>query len=101
MHTDDFIIFCKLLDNHMQQANDELVQLDEPEISLIWRKSEFFNHSIKYFGHVIHPGKLKVDASMTNRLRKARLSKNDYAVVQLSGGVQRLPKLHQAFANID
>ena len=72
VYIDDVIAFSKSVEDHINHLDDVLTLLSQAGISLKWKKCEFFHQHIKYLGHVIRPGKLEIDSTMTKALREAR-----------------------------
>lgn len=70
VYLDDIIIFSKNVDDHFQDVEQVLVQLQHAGISLKLKKCAWFANKVKYLGHMIKPGQLEMDEVATAAIRK-------------------------------
>ena len=71
VYLDDVIIFSKSMEEHVQHVDDVLELLGNAGISLKLKKCEFFQHKVKYLGHVLLPGKLAISTDATSSIHDA------------------------------
>ena len=72
VYLEDIIIFSKSVEEHFQHVKDILTTFKGAVISLKLKKCSFFTNTVKYLGHIIHPGTLEVDATHTMALKRAK-----------------------------
>ena len=65
------IIYSKNVEEHIQHVDEILHCLSKAGVTLKIKKCKFFTTTVDYLGHVIKPGKLEIDRTNTESLRKA------------------------------
>ena len=71
IYLDDVIIYSKNVEEHIQHVDEILHCLSKAGVTLKIKKCKFFTTTVDYLGHVIKPGKLEIDRTNTESLRKA------------------------------
>lgn len=61
VYIDDIVIFSKVTEEHLTHVNEIFQALAQADISLKWKKCEFFHIFIRCHGHIIRPGRLEID----------------------------------------
>lgn len=62
VYLDDVIVFSRTLEEHFKHLDAVLSLLRSAGISSKLRTCEFFQRKVRFLGHVISPGKLRVAA---------------------------------------
>jgi hypothetical protein len=76
IYLDDVIIFSPTLDEHYGHVSQVLHLLHQAGVSLKMSKCHFFQPSVEYLGHVVHPGKLAVPNKKSDATVKAERPRN-------------------------
>lgn len=97
---DDVVIFSKSVREHISHVDELLTDLELAGISLKFRKCEFFHDRIKYLGHIIRPGVLEIDASLTKSLREAHPPKSVTELRSFLGAANVYRKFIRRYATI-
>ena len=72
VYLDDFIIYSKSVEEHIDHVDEILTALDTAGITLKIKKCRFFSEEVEYLGHIIKPGHLEIDKTNTASLREAK-----------------------------
>ena len=72
VYLDDIVIFSRDIESHFRHVEEVLMALQRANITLKLRKCDFFTEKIRYLGHIIEPGKLKIDEAVVAPLREAK-----------------------------
>jgi hypothetical protein len=67
-HVDDFIVFSKTWDEHMEHLHDILTRLRRANLTAKLSKCQFAKRSLKVLGHLIEDGVLKPDPDKINAI---------------------------------
>lgn len=62
VHLEDVVIVSKFADEPIDHLQQQLTWLNNKEIALKFKKSEFFKNPVDYTGHPTEPGPLEVDS---------------------------------------
>ena len=71
IYIDDIIIFSNDEESHFKHVDQILSALSEASVTIKLKKFDFFTNKVKYLGHVISPGKLEIDGTVTRALKDA------------------------------
>jgi hypothetical protein len=71
VYLDDVIIYPKSKEEHLRHLDEILSLLKGAGASLKLKKCHFFQPTVDYLGHVIHPGKLAVAEKNIDSIKKA------------------------------
>ena len=72
VYLDDVIIFSRDAESHFRHVEQVLNVLKDAGVSLKLKKCSFFADRVKYLGHVIRPGSLEIDETVTAASRQAK-----------------------------
>jgi hypothetical protein len=73
VYLDDIIVYSSSLEQHVKDLDFVLSLVKKAGVTLRLKKCHFFQEMVKYLGHIVLPGKLKVDQSKTDAVRRALL----------------------------
>jgi len=70
VYVDDVIVFSDTPENHMKARDEALTRLGRAGATLKAKKSQFFQTSVEYLGHIISPGEMRVHRKNLEALAK-------------------------------
>lgn len=95
-HLDDILIWGKVRHQHDARLHTVLHKLQEAGVTLNLEKCELSKQEVKFLGHILSTGGIKLDPDKTKVVRKVKeLSKT--SGFQLRGMVNQLGNLFQAW----
>ena len=85
VYLDDVIIFSRDAESHIRHVEQVLNVLKDAGVSLKLKKCSFFGDRVKYLGHVIRPGSLEIDKTVTAALTQAKQPRTQTEVKSFLG----------------
>lgn len=76
VYLDDIIIFSKDAESHLRHVEQILSALHKANVTIKLGKCAFFTQKVRYLGHIIEPGKLSIDETVTKALKEAEQPRN-------------------------
>ena len=100
VYLDDVVVYSRTVTEHMAHVCEVLRLLHTAGMSLKLAKCAFFDTSITYLGHVIHPGRLEVERRNVIAIERARAPTNQTELRSFLGMCNVYRRFIQGFAKI-
>jgi len=99
-YIDDVVIFSKTFDEHIEQLDEILDQIEKCGLKLGIKKCQFASSSVKYLGHFVDKNGIHVDPAKTKAISAAVPPKNQKQVRSFLGAAGYYRKFIKNFAGI-
>jgi hypothetical protein len=100
VYLDDVIVYSKCINEHLRHLDEILSLFEGAGASLKLKKCHFFQPTVDYLGHVIHPGKLAVAEKNIDSIKKAIYPKTSTELRSFLGISNVYRRFVDKFANI-
>ena len=99
-YIDDLVVYSKSFDEHLEQLEEILNQIEKCGFKLGINKCTFASNSVKYLGHIVNKDGIKVDPAKTEAISKAKRPRNAKQTRSFLGTAGYYRKFIKNFAGI-